>query len=351
MASLDLLPELPRGDLPAATAARLQSILDDLVTGGAPDAIGAIITPNGAWSGAAGIDGPSLRKATARDEFNIASVSKPMLAALILRLSQEGTLDLDAPLSTYLGDLAVNANGSTVRQALAMRSGIGDTPSDIQAEARADCAHAWSRTEVLRSIPAPHGSAGATFEYSNPTYKLLGYAAERLTGQPLETAFNERLFRPLGLDRVLLQGPARATPKPWALPNASHQGALDLASYGVGGTLPCLSISTFSFATAAVASDAPSLARWGWALFSGKLLDRDHLVAMTTVDGNDYALGIERLPDFAPDLAYGTHGGQVGYSAFLAVLPASQTVVVAFINDEDADVQGACRALARALAE
>jgi D-alanyl-D-alanine carboxypeptidase len=345
------MPELPTESLPATVATRLESVLNELVTRGAPDAIGAVITPDGIWSGAAGVDGPNARKATPHDEFSVASVSKPMLAALILRLAQDGELDLDAPLSSYLGDLAIDTNGTTVRQALAMRSGIGDTSANLQEEARADCAHVWSRTEVLRSIPEPHGSAGATFEYSNPTYKLLGYAAEHLTGQSLETAFNERLFAPFGLDRVLVQGPARATPKPWALPMASHSGALDLARYGVGGTLPCLSLSTFSFATSAVASDAPSLARWGWALFSGKLLDRNQLVAMTTVDRNDYGLGIERLPDFAPDLAYGTHGGQVGYAAFLAVLPARQTVVVAFVNDEDADVQGACRALARALTE
>ena len=351
IATLDLLVEPPKGDIPGATAAKLQAVLDRRVSQGAPDAIGAVITSAGAWSGAAGVDGPNDRKATPRDEFNVASVSKPMLAALILRLSQDEKLDLDLPLQTYLGDLGVDANGATVRQALAMRSGIGDTAASLQAEARADCGHAWTRAEVLRSIPAPHGAPGAAFEYSNPTYKLLGYAAEHVTGQSLESAFAERMFTPFALDRMLLQGPGRATPKPWALPVSGHSGALDVASFGVGGTLPCLSVSTFSFATSAVASDALSLARWGWTLFSGRVIDRDQLVAMTTVDRNDYGLGIERLPDFAPDLAYGTHGSQVGYAAFLAILPARRVVVVAFVNDEQADVQGLCRELAGSLSE
>ncbi|HEV2005451.1 MAG TPA: serine hydrolase, partial [Candidatus Limnocylindrales bacterium] len=150
-------------------------------------------------------------------------------------------------------------------------------------------------------------------------------------------------------DRILLQGATRLTPKPWALPIAGHNASLDLAAYGTGGALPCLSVATFSFATSAIASDAPSLARWGWGLFSGTLLDRDSLMAMTTAEFGGYGLGIERLPDFSPNLAYGVHGGQVGYSAFLVILPERQAVAALFVNDADADVQAGARRLIRAL--
>jgi CubicO group peptidase (beta-lactamase class C family) len=348
-APIDYFPALSTKSLDPASAAALQKILDDLVKAGAPDAIAAVITPDGQWSGASGIDGPSGRAATPADMFNIASVSKPILAALVLRLAQDHELDLDAPVSDYLGDLPVDSNEATVRQALAMRSGIGDTSNAIQAEARADCAHSWTRTEVLRSIPAPHATAGGSFEYSNPTYKLLGYAVEHITGTTLETSFQDQMFAPVGVDRILLQGATRATPKPWALPITGHEGALPLAMYGVGGTLPCLSVSTFSFATSAVASDAPNLARWGWGLFSGTLLDRDSLAVLTTGDGHGGPLSLELLPDFRPDYALGTHGGQVGYSAFLVILPERQVVAAVFVNDDGADVQGAVRKLVRAI--
>ncbi len=347
--SIAYFPALPTGPLDATTAANLQKVLDDLVANGAPDAIASVVTADGRWSGAAGIDGPNGRAAKPGDEFNIASVSKPILAALVLRLAQDGKLDLDAPISGYLGDLPVNANKATVRQALAMRSGIGDTSSALQAEARADCGHAWTRTEVLRSIPAPHAMAGTTFEYSNPTYKLLGYAVEHITGKTLETSFHDQMFAPIGLDRILLQGPSRKTPKPWALPIAGHESALPLAMYGTGGALPCLSVATFSFATSAVASDASSLARWGWGLFSGALLNRNSLAAMMMGEAGGDPLGVELLPDFSPDLAYGTHGAQVGYSAFLVMLPERQAVAVLFINDDQADVQAGARELIRAL--
>ena len=82
------------------------------------------MTPQGAWTGAAGIDGPGGRLATSQDHFAIASISKVFTAALILRLADQGKIDLDKPLSDYLGTLNADSNGSTVRQALTMQSGI-----------------------------------------------------------------------------------------------------------------------------------------------------------------------------------------------------------------------------------
>ncbi len=339
------LPDLPIAGLGASRVAKLQGVLNRLVAAGAPDAIGAVITADGVWAGAAGVDGPNGRTATPGDEFNIASVSKPMLAALILRLAEDGKLDLDAPLSNYLGDLDVDANGASVRQALHMRAGFGDTPGSSADEAAAHCERIWTREDALTSIPAPQGAPGGIFQYSNPTYKLLGYAAERITGVTLEAAFDERLFAPLGLDRILLQGASRATPKPWALPVGIHGGALSLDQYGTGGTLPCVSLSSFSFATSAVASDAPSLARWAWGLFSGELIDLEHLSNMTIPFDGVHAMGFEVLPNFAPIVALGVHGGQLGYSAFLVVIPEQQVIAVLFINDRDADVESGAREL------
>jgi CubicO group peptidase (beta-lactamase class C family) len=230
-----------------------------------------------------------------------------------------------------------------------MRAGFGDTPGSLLAEAQARCDRVWTRKDTLASIPAPIGKPGGSFAYSNPTYKLLGYAAEHVTGTKLESAFEQQMFRPLGLDRILLQGSTHATPKPWALPIGSHGGGLALDRYGTGGTLPCVSLSTFSFATSAVASDAPSLARWAWGLFSGALIDLEYLDDMTTPFDGVHGMALELLPSYAPNLALGVHGGQVGYAAFLAILPERQAVAALFINDQEAEVEAAARKLIVAL--
>ena len=63
--ALTLLGAAPTSPLDAGTAARLQAVVDGAVEHGAPDMIAAVITADGTWAGAAGIDGPKGRKARA----------------------------------------------------------------------------------------------------------------------------------------------------------------------------------------------------------------------------------------------------------------------------------------------
>ena len=331
---LSLLGPMPRGAIDAGTGARLQKVLDGVVGSGAPDAIAAVVTADGTWAGAAGFDGPDHRPAQAQDEFGIASVSKLILATLVVRLAELGKLDLDAPLSKYLNGIDVNANGATVRQALVMQSGLGDSIPGTVENALAHCDRAFTRDAVVATIPPPFAAPGTTYHYSNPTYKLLGYAAEQAAGMPLAAALRTLVLDPVKVDRIQLQGPDRTTPKPWALPLDGHNGGLDVPAFGTGGTLPCLGFSTGSLAAAAIASDAPSLARWGWGLFAGDIISADSLSTLASTGTSGSPTGIEQFAELLPDVAYGHSGSQVGYAAVLAVLPVRQVAVVAFINDE-----------------
>jgi D-alanyl-D-alanine carboxypeptidase len=347
---LTSFPGLPAGDLEAATALALQRVLDALVADGEPDAIAAVITPDGQWAGAAGIDGPGGRLATPADMFNIPGASKPILAATVIRLAERGQLELDKPLSAYLGAMDVDANGATVRQALAMRSGIPDTPDAVKSEARSDCTRIWSRAEVLAVTPAADGEPGEAFVYSNPTYRLLGFAIEEVTGHPIAKVLHDEAFAPLGLERIVAQGPETVTPQPWSLPIEGHGGELPLADFGVGGTLPCLSVSTLATPALALATDAPSLARWGWGLFAGDLISHEGLVAMTTTNDNQ-GLGLERAPELRTLGGIGASTHQVGYTSWLVVVPERSIVVVVSINDAEGDATKGVRELIEALGD
>ena len=346
---LALLGRAPTKPVDAATAGRLQAAVDKEVAAGAPDLIAAVITADGTWAGAAGVDGPKGRKAEPTDEFGIASVSKMLLAALVLKLADDGKIDLDAPLADYLDGVHVNANGATVRQALAMRSGIGATPDGVIEKALAACDRPWTTADIMGTMPEPFGAADSRYEYSNPTYKLVGVAAENASGKKLADALKALVIDPHDGDRLLLQGPDAAPPKPWALPLEGHTSGLDLARFGTGGNLPCVGFSTLAWGASGVASDAPTLARWGWDLFAGKVISGAALTEMTAAPDGEHGLGIDKFADFAPDLAYGHSGSQNGYAALLAILPERQTVVVVFINDEAADTYARARELIRAL--
>lgn len=346
---IPLFGKLPTQPLDGAIAGRLQAVLDQEVTNGTPDVIAAVVTADGTWAGAAGIDGPNGRKAKPTDEFAIASVSKLVLAALILKLAEQGKIDLDAPIAEYLGGLDVDTNGATVRQAVGMRSGIGATPDGVVEQALAHCDRPWTTAEVMGTVPKPFAAADSRYEYSNPTYKLVGVAAEQASGMPLADALAKLAIGSADRDRLLLQGPKSAPPKPWALPLDGHASGLDIADFGRGGTLPCLGFSSLARGASGMASDAPTLARWGWALFAGEIISAESLHAMTTVKDGVHGLGIDKYTDFLPDMAYG-HAGEVsGYSALLAVLPARQAIVVVFINDDQSDPYSRAKHLIQAL--
>jgi D-alanyl-D-alanine carboxypeptidase len=341
-ATLQILGPLPTIALDATRASALQAILEGTVTRGAPDVIAAVITEDGTWAGAAGIAGPSDRKATVDDEFAIASITKTFTAALVLRLAEQGKIDLDAPLASYLGDLHVDTNGATVRQALEMRAGLADFTSEAADHIRRDAAHVWTTEEILGEFGPPIAAAGETYGYSSPTYELLSLATAHVTGKTFASALRAELLDPWHADRILAQGTERATPKPWALPIDEHLGAWTQADLGVGGSIICISSATYAPGAGSIASDAPSLAAWVWRLFAGDILDEASLQRMVP-EGGGFAYGVERAPYGSRSV--GASGGKTGYGAQFTYFPESRAVIVIFVNDPEFIVEPTVEAL------
>src|SRR4051794_9351570 len=184
---------VPTAKIAGARADAMQASLDSVVADGAPDVIAAIITPAGTWTGAAGVGGPDGRKATVRDEFAIASVTKTITASLVMRLAEQGKIDLDAPLQTYLGTIKANANGATVRQVLGQRSGLADWV-DAPRLIKADPAHHWTQAELLGRLPPPSTEPGIGYAQAGPNYFLLGLAIEHVTGLSLSDALRTEVL-------------------------------------------------------------------------------------------------------------------------------------------------------------
>jgi methyl acetate hydrolase len=142
--------------------------------------------------------------------FNIASMTKPVTSVAIMMLLEEGKLQLDDPVSKYLDgfdNLQVmtkfnEADGSyetrpakramTIRHLLAHTSGIGYAFCN-PIVARLQRGTQKSEWEIpLLSDP------GDQWNYSAST-RVLGLIVEKLTGMPLESWYQERIFKPLGM--------------------------------------------------------------------------------------------------------------------------------------------------------
>ncbi len=323
--------------LDATRAAALQAVIDDAVARGMPDVLAAVITPEGTWSGAAGVGGPDGQPVAASSEFAIASITKTFLATLVMKLVEQGRMDLDAPLASYLGDIQADTNDATIRQALAMRAGLADTPDAVYDRIKADPTHAWTAAEIISTFDPPIAPAGTMFQHSNPTWKLLGMAAERVTGMSLASAMRTLVLDPVGADRILVQGTEAVTPRPWAIPTVGHTADLDPATLGEGDALPFLSDATFSAGASGMASDAPSLASWAWHLVAGDIVDPASLGVMSDTRGGD-GMGLYPIPDYYGRTVYGYDGSKRGYGSKLIASIDHPAVVVVLVNDQDLDL-------------
>ena len=302
---------------------------------GAPDMIAAVMTADGTWAGAAGIDGPKGREAEPTDEFGIASVSKVVLAALVLKLVDKGKIELDAPIARYLEGVDVDANKATVRQALGMRSGIGGTPDGVINKAT------WTsvidrgrpRTSSAPCPPRSRSPARGTSTRTRPT----SWSESLRSRRRQEDRRRAQLLVLDGSDSDLSSS-GRRPRHPRSRGHCRWKGARAAStSRGPGAAATCRRRSRPSLG---YIRDRQRCAYAG-SMGLGPVRGRRHLGRAPPGDddhghGRSRA-GIDRLDDFFPDVAYGHAGSQAGYSALLTILPERHAVIVVLINDETAD--------------
>ncbi len=121
----------------------------------------AVVTPDGVWSGAAGVDaaGTPLQADSA---LSLQSISKTFTAAEVMLLAGRGLVDLDAPITDYI-EVPFDTQGATVRQVLAMRSGFPDyTIEQQQMSIAEDLDREWTVSEALATLPEDARRAGSS---------------------------------------------------------------------------------------------------------------------------------------------------------------------------------------------
>ena len=129
-------------------------------------------------------------------QFRIASITKPHVAMLALRLVELGRLSLDEPLT----GLRLPQAGLTLRYLLSHQTGLAaDWPKPLAEYG--DGKDALERLAAVEPVPGLVGP-GELFAYSNPGYWLAGVVLERAAGMPLEDALRRHVLDPLGMERT-----------------------------------------------------------------------------------------------------------------------------------------------------
>lgn len=192
----------------AGDPAELFRALDDLVTVRMAElrvpgvALGVIAggEEHVAGYGVISVDRP--RPIVADTLFRIGSLTKTFTGTAVMRLIEEGQLDLNAPIRTYLPDFRVAdeavAEHATLRHLVTHTAGwFGD-----QFPESGDGDEALERF-VAGLADAPQiAPLGRYFSYNNAAVSTAGRVIEVATGLPYEAALDELVLRPLGLERT-----------------------------------------------------------------------------------------------------------------------------------------------------
>lgn len=280
---------------------------------------------------------------SSRSVFRIGSVSKQFTAAAAVLLAQDGAIDLDEPVRSYLPELPDYGPEFTVRRLLTHTSGVRDylVLMDLAGLRGADFYTDADVMEMLARQPVTNFEPGAEFLYSNSGYFLLSQIVERVTGRTLAEFARDRLFGPLGMrdthfhadhSRIVPHRADGYAPAAWA------DGSDETAATGwrISTTrLPMIG-------DGGVFTTIEDLARWdanfddpavGGASFPQTMLRRG---VLTSGDTTSYALGLEvGTHRGLPVVAHG--GAFVGYRAASLRYPGPGVSVYTLCNRADAN--------------
>ena len=151
--------------------------------------------------------------ATPKTVYEIASVGKTFTATIIMMLVEEGVVELDGAIATYLDNIPSAWHSVTIRQILSHQSGLPGY-TEVDNYWKDIIRYDLSQTEIIdlvRDLPLRF-QPGEYFSYDNTGYYLLGMMLQQLTDRSYADLMQERLFKPLGMNSTKMNDPKEIVP-------------------------------------------------------------------------------------------------------------------------------------------
>jgi CubicO group peptidase (beta-lactamase class C family) len=152
----------------------------------------------------------------------IASASKWLTAATILSLVDDGTLELDAPVSRYLPRFTGVKGTITLRQMLSHTSGLVEAPGEPRVRWDYDTTMAGYAERVAAADGNLAGAPGTAVRYTSVAMQVAGAVAEAVTGRKWDALFAERIAGPCDMpDTAFIRTPGTGGGDDLELPTAN----------------------------------------------------------------------------------------------------------------------------------
>ncbi len=259
--------------------------------------------------------------------FAIGSVTKQFVAALALLLQEDGVLSLRDTVAKWYPNLT-QSNEIMLLDLINHVSGYHDYyPLDFVDRPMAQPTTAEEIIAKFATAPLDF-DPGTRWSYSNTGYTIIGRVIERVTGKPLGTLLDERIFQPLGMRQTLFE------------PTTAERRALGYVSWALGDPEAALPEgSGWIGAAGGIWSTAGDLARWNLALMrpgflsaeSRKLLFGERMLRDGTPTGYAGGIGVNRVRG----RTIHAHGGAVaGFAASSAFVPEDTAAIVVLVNSD-----------------
>ncbi len=321
-----------------------QGLLNEIVSEGVTGIMMSVYKPSsGMWTGASGA--ADLHNEVPMKSCNITRVGstvKMFTAVTVLKLQEEGKLDIDDKISAYVSgdviDKIENADKATIRQLLQHSSGIYNYIQNLvfQTASTNDLIREWKAEDLLKYAcnKSAYFEPGEDVAYSNTNYILLGMLIEAIEGKPFYKVFEEKLFIPLGLTmtRFAAEDP---------VPDGIVRGYIDL--YSNLQVLESTYFSGWDYNTAdgGLISNPYDMSIFFQSLMNGQIINTNSLDEMLTwISPNEpdsefypiqYGLGIFRI-ETPQGIAYMHSGDAIGYYANMIYFPDDSTTIVYAVN-------------------
>nr|WP_048876526.1 serine hydrolase domain-containing protein [Saccharomonospora saliphila] len=310
--------------LPTTEFALLRRVATEQATGRAPSLVAAVVR-DGETLFSAGRGEVGGARPDTRTLYRIGSITKSLVAVVVMRLRDEGRLDLTDPLDKHVPGTAFG--GTSVAQLLSHTSGLtSESPGEWWERAPGGD---WDELNATLGAGEVKHRPGRRFHYSNVGYGVLGELVARLRGTSWLDAVRTEVLDPLGM-RETTEAPARAhapglTVHPFAdvvLPEPAH----DAGAMAPAGQLWSCADDLARF-TAFVGGD------------TGEVLHPDTVAEMreaAMIDDSGpwsmgYGLGFQLAHTGGRRLA-GHTGSMPGFLACTMIDPATSTGAIALAN-------------------
>jgi CubicO group peptidase (beta-lactamase class C family) len=137
---------------------------------------------------------------TPRTVFRFASISKPITAVATLQLVEQGRLNLDAPIQTYVSDFPTKQWPITARNLLCHQGGVR-WYRGAEMHSTRPCRSVREGLAMFKDDPLEF-EPGTRFLYTSYGFNLLGAAVERAGGLPYVKYVRQNIFDPAGMSQT-----------------------------------------------------------------------------------------------------------------------------------------------------